>query len=165
MENKTLRIRQKMYQLMNTRQSIFPNPRSIKKKKKKGGIKENNLIFHSFEKMKIEGGKREAGVPILLDVAALCSENTKYEVTHKFCEKCTICKWKKWSFRLNFLKIKDENRKRKAECRNFWISVLHMHKVSIVGVQMECFSFCAFLCTDGSDVLQHCKSFIEVWWW
>lgn len=77
MENKTLQIRQKTYQLMNTTQSIFPNPRSIRKKKKRN--KEKQFDFPFFEKMKIEGGKREAGVPVLLDVCLHCVP--KYEVT------------------------------------------------------------------------------------
>jgi len=49
---------------MHTRQSIFPNPKSIEKKKKK----KNNLNFQSFKKMGMGGGEREAGVPILLTV-------------------------------------------------------------------------------------------------
>lgn len=55
------------------------------------------MNFHAFKKTEMGGGKSEVGVPLLLAVylSALCSENTKYEVTCKDCEECILCQWKK----------------------------------------------------------------------
>lgn len=138
------------------RQSIFLNPKSIKKKKR---IKKNNLNFHSFKKTGTAGSEKGNASHCL---SSLCSEITKRELACKNCEKLIPRQWKKLKSQIKMSKKIRREMKNAASIRKLLdFSLIHARgacsgKRGNVSISVP---FCALMEVMSYSIASHLLKF------